>query len=91
MWISIILSIMFLAITTIFFTEELRDFPMYRSLAFFFLFEGFYTLIDFIVTEIWPQFKGMSMLHNLGCLILAIYVIMTLYKYKEQLKKDKIE
>lgn len=83
MWISIILSILFLAITTIFFTTELRQFPMYRSLSFFFLFEGFYTLIDFIVTEIWPNFRGMSAIHNVGCIILGTYVAITLYKYKK--------
>lgn len=82
MWFAIALSILFLAITTIFFTAELRGFPMYRSLAFFFLFEGFYTLIDFIVTEIWPNFKGLSFLHNVGCLIFGIYVVLTLYRYK---------
>ncbi len=83
MWVAIALSILFLAITTIFFTAELRGFPMYRSLAFFFLFEGFYTLIDFIVTEIWPNFKGMSLLHNAGCLIFGIYVVLTLFRYKK--------
>lgn len=89
MWISIILSILFLAITTIFFTAELRQFPMYRSLSFFFLFEGFYTLIDFIVTELWPNFKGMAVIHNVGCLILGTYVAMTLYKYKKNNDKEK--
>lgn len=83
MWIAVILSILFLAITTIFFTEELRNFPMYRSLSFFFLFEGFYTLADFIITEVWPKFNGMSAIHNFGCLILGIYVVMTLYRYKK--------
>ncbi len=82
MWFAIALSILFLAITTIFFTAELRGFPMYRSLAFFFLFEGFYTLIDFIVAEIWPNFKGMSLLHNAGCLIFGLYVVLTLFRYK---------
>ena len=82
MWFAIALSILFLAITTIFFTTELRKFPMYRSLAFFFLFEGFYTLIDFIVIEIWPNFKGMSLFHNAGCLIFGVYVVLTLYRYK---------
>lgn len=90
MWISIILSILFLAITTIFFTAELRQFPMYRSLSFFFLFEGFYTLIDFIVTELWPNFKGMTDIHNVGCLILGAYVVLTLYKYKKNNSKEKI-
>ena len=88
MYISIILSILFLAITTIFFTAELRKFPMYRSLSFFFLFEGFYTLIDFIVTEIWPNFRGMGVIHNIGCLILGIYVAITLYRYKKNETKE---
>ncbi|MFR1178453.1 MAG: hypothetical protein ACLSSW_01925 [Acutalibacteraceae bacterium] len=88
MWISIILSILFLAITTIFFTAELRQFPMYRSLSFFFLFEGFYTLADFIVTELWPNFRGMAAIHNVGCLILGIYVTITLYKYKKSKIKE---
>ncbi len=95
MWLAVILSILFLAITTIFFTEELRNFPMYRSLSFFFLFEGFYTLADFIITEIWPKFKEMSTIHNVGCLILGLYVVMTLYRYKKghlfRSKKDEIE
>lgn len=88
MWISIILSILFLAITTIFFTAELRHFPMYRSLSFFFLFEGFYTLIDFIVTELWPNFRVMGIIHNIGCLILGTYVMITLYKYKKSKVKE---
>lgn len=88
MWISITLSILFLAITTILFTEELREFPMYRSLSFFFLFEGLYTLFDFIVTELWPNFSELFIIHNIGCLILGIYVVITLYKYKKSVTKE---
>ena len=88
MWISIILSILFLAITTIFFTAELRQFPMYRSLSFFFLFEGFYTTANFIVTELWPNFGGMVTVHNICCLILGIYIAITMYKYKKSKTKE---
>lgn len=84
MWISIVLSILFLAIATIFFTEELREFPMYRSLSFFFLFEGFYTTIEFIVSEIWPNFKGLPMIHNIGGIVFGVYVIMMLYQFKKR-------
>lgn len=88
MWIPVILSILFLAITTIFFTEELRDFPMYRSLSFFFLFEGVYTLIEFIVIELWPNFNGMPVIHNVGSIILGTYVVIGLYRYKKNKERE---
>lgn len=84
MWFSIISSIVFLAITVLLFTPELRKFPIYRSLAFFFLFEGIYILLGYVVTEMWPKFNYMPNIHDIGCVILGLYILITTYNYREK-------
>lgn len=89
MWFSIISSIVFLAITVLLFTPELRKFPIYRSLAFFFLFEGIYILSSYVVTEMWPRFYYMSTIHDIGCVVLGSYILITLYNYRERNEASK--
>lgn len=60
-------------------TPKILDVPVVSVL---FLFEGFYALVVFIVAEFWPNSGEVSMLHNIGCLILGIYVIVAFYRFK---------
>lgn len=86
MWFSIISALIFLALTTILFTPEFRKFPVYKSLSFFFLFEGAYAVSNFIATEIWGIVIFMPTIHDIGCIILGLYVLITASNYKKRIK-----
>ena len=89
MWFSIISSIILLFIATFLFTSELRAFPIYRSFSFFFLFEALYIVANFIVTEIWPNITNMSTIHNIGHIIFGTYILISLSKYMQNVKRTQ--
>lgn len=89
MWFSIIASIILLFISTVLFTSELRIFPMYRSFSFFFLFDALFIVANFIITEIWPNVTNMSTIHNIGYIIFGTYILISLSKYMQNIKRTQ--
>lgn len=81
MWFSIISSLVCFAIATVLFTPKLRSFKVYREFSFYFLFEGFWALISFIVNEVWPGSTVMLWVHFIGSLIFGIYILIRIYMY----------
>ncbi|MDQ5983048.1 MAG: hypothetical protein RUMPE_00046 [Eubacteriales bacterium SKADARSKE-1] len=79
MWFSIISSLVCFAIATALFTPELRDFKAYREFSFYFLFEGFWSLISFVVNEVWPGSTVMLWVQFIGSLIFGLYILVRLY------------
>lgn len=79
MWFSIISSLVCFAIATALFTPELRGFKVYREFSFYFLFEGFWALINFTVNEVWPGSTVMLWVHFIGSLVFGMYILVRLY------------
>lgn len=72
-------SLVCFAIATALFTPNLRGFKAYREFSFYFLFEGFWSLISFIVNEVWPGSTVMLWVHFIGSLVFGIYILFRLY------------
>lgn len=86
MWLSILSSIVCFAIATILFTPYFRDFKIYQPISFYFLFQGFSSLLNFIVNEVWPGSTIMLFINSMGILIFGIYI--TVYFYINYYKND---
>lgn len=75
MWFSIVSSLVCFAIATVLFTPNLRQFKAYREFSLYFLFEGFWALISFIVNEVWPGSTFMLWVHFVASALLGIYIL----------------
>lgn len=81
MWIMAISSLVCFAITTVLFTPKFRAFSLYQSLAFYFTFKGFWYIVNFIVTTLWPYSNFMLPIDYIGTIILGIYILAHAYKH----------
>lgn len=92
MWFAVISALICFAIATILFTPQLRNYPFYQALSFYFLFEGAWTLVNAVVTMIWPSSNVMQWVHYVGALLLGGYLFYRLYAYYwKQKHADKQE
>lgn len=81
MWIMAISSLVCFAITTVLFTPKFRSFSLYQPFAFYFIFKGFWYIINFIVTTLWPYSNFMLPVEYIGTVISGIYILACAYKY----------
>ena len=81
MWVMAISSLVCFAISTVLFTPNFRDFCLYQPLAFYFIFKGFWYVISFIVTTLWPYSNFMLLVEYIGTIILGIYILSRAYKH----------
>ncbi len=90
MWLTIISSVIFFALAVIMFTPQMRFFFLYRSFSFYFLFEGIFSIINFAVSEIWPESNFMHTVYLIGCIILGSYILICCYKHLGKKGTDNI-
>lgn len=69
----IISSIVCFCMTIIMYTHKMRIFAFYRPLAWLFLFEGIWILLDYIFRQIFPDNVFMQIIHYIGIIVLGIY------------------
>lgn len=81
MLMSILTCLICFAIATVMFTKQLRDFPFYQALSFYFLFEGAWELINGVITLIWPGSYFMVWVHCVGVIIFSAYILYCIYSY----------
>ena len=78
MWLSILTAIVCFAIATILFTPVMRKLPIYQALAFYFLFEGGWTVVNQIVLSLWKNGEFMMWVHLAGIAIFGLYLFYSL-------------
>lgn len=81
MWFAIISSVICFAVATILFTPQLRNYPFYQVLSFYFLFEGGWTILNAIVAEIWPYSTFMQWVHYVGAIAFGALLFYRLFAY----------
>lgn len=81
MWIIAISSLVCFAIATVLFTPMFRSFFLYQSFAFYYIFKGFWYILNFIVMTLWPYSKFMLPIEYIGTIVLGIYILARAYKY----------
>lgn len=81
MWLSILTAIVCFAIATILFTPVMRKLVIYQALAFYFLFEGGWTVINQIVLSLWKSGEFMMWVHLAGITIFGLYLFYSLCSY----------
>lgn len=90
MWISIFTALICFGVATLMFTEPLRPFPVYQPVAFYFLFEGTYTILAAIAQLIWPGSTFMGWVHCFGVILFAGYLLIKLCRlYHEHRRRQK--
>lgn len=76
-----------LAVATLMYTPKMRVFGFYRPVALFFLFEGVWLLLDYIVTQINPDSTFTMVIHYIGLVVLAGYfALKILFESNDKLK-----
>lgn len=91
MLLAIISAVVCFAIATIMYTPRMRSFQFYRPIAFLFLFEGIWVLLDYIFRQIMPDNVFMQMIHYVGLIALGAYFAIKLFissGKKSKKKKD---
>lgn len=93
MWIALIASFICLAIAVLLFTPLFKKLPLYSPIALFFLFEGVWILIDYIVLQLSPNNSAMQYIHYAGVIVFGGYLILCLFysKPKSAKKSDNKE
>lgn len=79
MWNAIICSLVCFAIATLCFTPQLRSVLFYRALSVYFLFEGIFSIANFIIFEIWPRSSFTMELHSFGVILVAGYLLWSMH------------
>ncbi|MBQ3928765.1 MAG: hypothetical protein II711_01565 [Clostridia bacterium] len=74
---AIISALVCLAAATLLYTPRLRNFQHYRPIALFFLFEGVWVLIDYLMKQISPDNVFMELIHYIGLIILGLYFMVS--------------
>jgi len=73
MLLAIISSVFCMAMGAFMYTPRMRSYKTYRPTAFLFLFEGIWTLLDYIFRQIFPDNVFMQAIHCIGLTVLVIY------------------
>lgn len=81
MWISIITALICFAISIILFTPSFRGLTFYRPLSFYFLFQGVWCVMNFIISTIWDKSNVMIWINYIGTILFAGYLLFSLYAY----------
>lgn len=79
MLLAIISAVVCLAIATIMYTPRMRSFQFYRPVAFLFLFEGIWILLDYIFRQINPENNVMQIIHYIGLIVLGAYFVISMF------------
>lgn len=75
MWASVISSLVCFAVATILFTPTFRKCDFYKELSIFFLFEGFWAILNLAATEIWPKYNFMIWVNYIGTIVFGGYLL----------------
>lgn len=79
MLLAIISAVVCLAIATMMYTPRMRSFRFYRPVAFLFLFEGVWVLVDYIFRQTVPDNVFMQIIHYVGLIVLGVYFLIKLF------------
>ncbi len=86
----IIAAVACLAVATLMYTPKMRVFGFYRPVALFFLFEGVWLLLDYIVRQINPDSTFTMVVHYIGLVVLAGYFALRIF-FESSSKADKVK
>lgn len=75
----IIASVICLAAATLMYTPRMRNFAYYRPIAFLFLFEGAWMMVDYIFTQLIPNNLFMPIIHYIGISVLILYFVICIF------------
>ncbi len=90
MLLAIIAAAACLAVATLMYTPKMRAFGFYRPVALFFLFEGVWMLLDYIVRQISPDSAFTMVVHYIGLIVLGAYFVLKIFfQSKESVKPKK--
>lgn len=94
MLIAIISAVVCLIISIVLFTPAFRGLLILRPVALFFIFEGIWIMVDYIITQIWPGIEAMQWVHYAGIIIFGGYLLICLFfsrpgKYKNRKKSRR--
>lgn len=94
MLLAIIAAGVCLAVATLMYTPKMRAYGFYRPVAVFFLFEGIWLLLDYIVRQISPDSAFTMVLHYIGLIALGAYFALKIMfesndKFKSKIKSKK--
>lgn len=88
MFFAIVSAAVCLAVATMMYTPKIREFRFYRPMAFIFLFEGIWIIVDYIMKQLIPDNTFMMLIHYLGLIILCIYFALSVF-FTSKKKTDK--
>lgn len=92
MLLAIISAVFCLAVATMMYTPKMRVFKFYRPVAFLFLFEGIWLLLDYIFNQVAPDNIFMMIIHYIGLIVIGIYFLAgILIEAREKAKNKKIK
>ena len=79
-----------LVITGLLFAPSFRQIGMLRPIALFFLFEGIWIFVDYIVTKTAPGSDATQWIHYIGIIVFGGYMLVCLfYSRPKKARKEK--
>lgn len=89
MLIAIISAVICLIISIVLFTPAFRRLLILRPVALFFIFEGVWIMVDYIITQIWPGIEAMQWVHYAGIIIFGGYLLICLFLGRPEKRKNR--
>lgn len=89
MILAIISAVVCLIAATLMYTPKMRSFTYYRPIAFLFLFEGIWVMLDYIFRQLIPDNVFMQAIHYGGLIIITAYFIISIFLSTCKKKKPK--
>lgn len=79
MWIALLASLICLVIAVLLFTPLFKKLPLYTPIALFFLFQGVWILVNYLVLQLLPNNTAMQYIQYAGVIVFGGYLILCLF------------
>lgn len=89
MILSLICSVMFFLSAIILFMPRFRKYPFFKPFGVYMAYQGIWTLLSYIVNQLFPTNQVMTVFNYLGSFVFCIYFLYIYYMTNKGMKKNK--
>lgn len=89
MILSLVCSVMFFLSAIILFMPKFRKYPFFKPFGVYMAYQGIWTLLSYIVNQLFPTNQVMTVFSYLGGLVFCVYFLFIFYMSRKALGKGK--
>lgn len=89
MILSLICSVMFFLSAIILFMPKFRKYPFFKPFGVYMAYQGIWTLLSYIVNQLFPTNQVMTVFNYLGSFVFCVYFLFIFYMSRKGISKGK--